>query len=250
MDLKFILGRFAEAIPEIDSAVNTARYNQRTGEIYRPGVKTMTEPHLVESFRAWWLRNHPEDFDNPTEARIACEVRYRNTPRAKCDMLISVDNDAARAPDWAIEIKNINLVGDNGKTNDYCVPKMLSPYLKDRSLKHDVERLIADPFCAQQGVIGYSFEYSFETLAEAQALHSNDLEVLNQIREVCRKVDPIKGEYSPRPLIDFADEILVSMGLVKPALLRSFENAWRHPAGGYGLVFGWNILSSEGGMQQ
>jgi hypothetical protein len=42
-------------------------------------------------------------------------------------------------------------------------------------------------------------------------------------------------------MAEFADEIFNSKNLVKPLQLKEFKNAWRHPCGGNGQIFGWEI---------
>ena len=139
MELREILERFSEGLVEVDSKTTHVSSNQRTGEVYLPGVKTMSEPKFVEEFLTWWLTTHSEDF-NPVAAAKR-EVPYQGIPRAKCDLVLSTDGSSISYPEWAIEVKHIALVGNNGKNNDYGVAKILSPYLKDRSLIHDIERL-------------------------------------------------------------------------------------------------------------
>jgi hypothetical protein len=43
-------------------------------------------------------------------------------------------------------------------------------------------------------------------------------------------------------MAEFANEIFVSKNLVKPMVIREFKNAWRHPCGGRGHIFGWEII--------
>lgn len=243
MDLQLILDRFAESIPEIDSQVEQGGYNRRTGELYLPGVKTMTEKELVSSFKDWWLSTHPEDFQLADAETLKTEVNYRRTKRAKLDLLLSNPQNGRSEPYWAIEVKHIALVGNNGKNNDFNVAKMLSPYLKDRSLMHDISRLANDPFCLNQAVIGYCFDYSFASIAEGLAALPHESETFANIRDVCSKVDPLHGRYSVQDLVDFADDIFAQRGLVQKALVVPFGPTWKHPAGGYGRVFGWQLNS-------
>ena len=75
-------------------------------------------------------------------------------------------------------------------------------------------------------------------------MHPKLLEVIGNIRDVCKKNDPVNGEYSAKPMIEFADEILQNRNLVKPLITKKFENAWRHPCGGSGLIFGWELIQT------
>lgn len=237
MDLQLILSRTAEGIVAIDAQTSIVRSNQRTGEPYLPGVKTMTERLFVNELVSWWRKSHPEDLRNPNLLRA--EVPYPQTKRASCDMVFY---DELGNPTWAIEVKYVALAGNNGKNNDFSVSKVLSPYLKDRSLKHDIERMRHDPPAPWAGVVAYGFDYDLETCARSRQLHPDSIEYIMNLEEVCRRNDPVSGEYLLSPLAEFADAILNSEGLVLGPVSRvPFDGAWRHPCGGRGLVFGWTV---------
>ena len=55
MKLEQVLERFAEGLVAVDSSTTHSSANQRTGEIYLPGVKTLREPVFVEELINWWL---------------------------------------------------------------------------------------------------------------------------------------------------------------------------------------------------
>jgi hypothetical protein len=240
MELEEILSRFAEGLVIVDRETQHVSANQRTGEVYLPGVKTMREPVFVEELLKWWNRDHSRDF-NPREAS-ALEVPYPNVPRSTCDLIFSSDGSSLADPEWAIEVKHIALVGNNGKNNDYGVAKILSPYLKDRSLIHDINRMRKHPMAKRQAVIGYCFEYNFDSCIEALLMHPDHADYITNVRGVCHKNDPSSGSLEVTPMIEFANEIFVSRNLVKPMLIRNFEGAWRHPCGGKGKIFGWEII--------
>jgi hypothetical protein len=240
MEISQIAARFAEGLIAVDAQTQHISANPRTGEVYQPGVKTMSEPKFVEELVAWWEKNYYTDF--PTANAIATEVPYRNLPRAKCDLVLSTDGSPIESPEWSIEVKNIALVGNNGKNNDFGVAKILSPYLKDRSLIHDILRLKEFGIGRRKAVVGYCFDYSFDSCEEALMHHMNQGEYINNIHEVCRRNDPVGGTYSVVPMIEFADEIFQSKGLVNPVSLTKFSGAWRHPCGGNGYIFSWELI--------
>lgn len=239
MELKEIMTRFSEGLLYVDKNTFHLSSNQRTGEVYLPGVKTMTERKFVDEIRNWWLAEHPDDF-NPQNA-IATEVPYQNLPRANCDLQLSSDGSNMTAPEWAIEVKHIALVGNNGKNNDYGVAKILSPYLKDRSLIHDIERLKKYAPSKRKAVIGYCYSYSPETLESARKLHPEHQAFIQNIEKTCAANDPVNKIYSSMPLLEFANSIFTSKNLVYELEIVEFKNAWRHPCGGDGLIFGWEI---------
>jgi len=251
VDLSEIVSRVSEGLVAVDNSTKAIGVNRRTGEVYDPGVKTLTEPHFVGELADWWEAAYPSDFvsaGNPcscspsTRSNPELEHKYTNTPRTKCDFRFSSDGSGMNMPEWAIEFKHIALVGNNGKNNDFGVAKMLSPYLKDRSLMHDIERMRHDPQGKKQAVIGYCFEYSFESLDFAEKIHPGKLDVVYNIRGVCQSVDRSRGLYSPLDLVDFADEIYTKRGLVSPGIRAAFSNAWKHPAGGDGYIFAWQLI--------
>ena len=239
MDLGLILNRFAEGIKEVDKTTTHISANRRTGVVYLPGMKTLTERKFVEELVNWWKVAYPSDF-NPKNA-IQAEVPYPNIPRAKCDLVLSSDGSLLSSPDWAIEVKHIALVGNNGKNNDFGVAKILSPYLKDRSLIHDIERMKNSGMGRRKAVIAYSFEYDKQTCAESLTRHPQHRDIVDNIAEVCRLNDPVNGEYPLLPMAEFADEIFQSKKLVHQLQVQDFSGVWRHPAGGNGKVFGWEL---------
>jgi hypothetical protein len=239
MEVSQIVRRFAEGLAAVDQKTKFESANPRTGEVYLPGVKSLPERKFVEELSEWWSNTYPDDFIR--EVKIVCEVPYLNIPRAKCDLTLYTDGSPSDVPEWAIEVKNIALVGNNGKNNDFGVAKILSPYLKDRSLIHDIARIKNFKKGKRKAVIGYCFEYSFTSCDESNSRFPKNTEYIENIRNVCKTNDPVNGIYSPLPMIQFADEIFQSRKLVKPLVLEKFENAWRHPCGGSGYIFGWEV---------
>ncbi len=242
MNLLDLVNRVAEGLPEVDRVTETERASRRTGEIYLPGVKTLTEIQFVEELMDWWSIAHADDFKSTSGIGWAKEVAYKDIAKAKCDLVLCTDGSPLYEPEWGIEFKHISLAGNNGKNNDYNVSKMLSPYLKDRSLMHDILRLKTSSPAQKKAVIGYAFDYSFETCDEALIRHPEHREIIKNLRAVCRSVDVNQGVYSILDLIDFADQIYRNEGLVSPVVKVPFQGAWKHPAGGNGWIFGWEVL--------
>lgn len=240
MYLETILERISKGIVAVDSETNIQGSNRRTGEIYDPGVVSILEPQFVQELTTWWLREYPHDFKPKNSLKR--EVPYEGLSRASCDLEITTDNILVDGPEWSIEMKKIALIGNNGKNNDYGVQKMLSPYKKDRSLIHDMERLANYGNGRNKAVIGYCFDYSFQTCKEAEKQHPDKSQVISEIREVCRKNDPLEGKLSVMPMVEFANEIFLARKLVKPVIVKPFKNAWRHPCGGSGYVWAWELI--------
>lgn len=136
-------------------------------------------------------------------------------------------------------MKRLQFFGNNGKRNDFSVTKVLSPYLKDRGLIHDALRLRDHGFTRRVAVVGYSFDYDSATLTEAEQQHTGPdaRAVIAEMRAVITSGGPLRT----RALIDFADAILGLRGMIKGPRAQAEFEAWRHPAGGRGVVFGWEV---------
>jgi hypothetical protein len=235
MELAEIVRRYAQAFSAIDEEADSGRVNQRTGEIYLPGVKSLPETDAVAAIVNWWRDEFPDGGTAPNGHEIG--VRYSEIPRAKCDHILTTDGDAS-APEWAIEVKNITLIGNNGKRNDFAVSKVLSPFLKDRSLLHDVLRLRTNPPGRRLAAIGYSFDYDADTCKEARRRHPENLAVVSNIEEVCALNG---GNLMIEPLMNFATGILQVRNFIAGAPYVEHFDAWKHPCGGRGIVFGWEV---------
>lgn len=250
MELKDIVARIAEGLPAVDSVTKTVTVGNRKtdratgmlmpGKTFLPGVKTMKEPQFISELVDWWKVAHPEDF-SPALA-IRTEEPYPDLPTGNdCDIVFSTDNSPLSKPEWAIEIKHISFCGDNGIKNDHGVQKMLSPYRKDRALIHDIERLAASPLGAKKAVIGYCFDYSYQACDEAITRHPAEETRIKNLRATCKENDPVNGILNVGPLVDFADTIFRKEGIVKSHARQVFVGAWRHPCGGDGTIFGWEV---------
>ena len=239
MELEHIVDRFAEGLKFVDLNSLYIGSNQRTGATYLPGVPTMPEINVSKEVLAWWVTTYPDDF-SPSNAQQT-EVSYKDIPRAKCDIVFSSDGNWPSLPEWAIEVKRIQFVGDNGKNNDYNVPKILSPYLKDRSLIHDIRRMRDHPIARFQAVVGYAFSYDFETCKEALNRHPDESARVGEIRRVCRTNDPVVGVLKSDDLINNANLQFKNAGVVNKLVTKPFSDLWRHPCGGKGNVFAWQV---------
>lgn len=238
VELQTIVSRYAEAITDSDARVISRSANHRTGEVYRDGFLALSEPDALRLMDDRWASLHPG------ELKIAgLNHRYPAVARTGCDHVFSADDDLSTL-EWGVEVKRIQLVGNNGKGNDYNVTKMLSPYLKDRGLLHDAARLRQHGFTRRVAVVGYVFDYDRTWPEAARARHTDEA-----ARAVVDEVEIVMGRNGgalrPRPLIDFADPILRLRGFAKGPRAEAPFQAWAHPAGGEGVVFGWEIRRPE-----
>ncbi|SVE53072.1 uncharacterized protein METZ01_LOCUS505926, partial [marine metagenome] len=192
MDLRTIAERFAEGLVAVDDATTTVSQGRRRDALgnlptYLPGIVSMTERDVEDQVHKWWVRHYPRDFQPPRAHQT--EVPYPGIPRAKCDLVFSSNGGWPGLPEWAVEIKRLQFVGDNGKKNDHGVQKMLSPYHKDRSLIHDMRRMQKAPLARRHAVLGYQFRYDFASCDEALLRHPDEYERIKRLRGVCREND-------------------------------------------------------------
>lgn len=245
MDLAEIVKKTTEGLFAVDSITKTVKSNRRTHETYLPGVKTIGEVQFIKELFDWWDKTFPEDFQNKSD--YVLHYPY-DTLKGHCDVVFNTNNSKRTENyEWAIEYKYIGLVGNNGKNNDYGLAKALSPYLKDRSLIHDVERLRESKFAQEKAVILYGFEYDFNTcaIAEKKCFQQGITPtIVQEVKKVCESVDPVNGTYSLEPIVEMLDDFLSRKNWVKGSGIHClFDGAYRHPAGGKGRVVGWEIIS-------
>lgn len=218
----------------VDANIATSGANTRTGVIYQLGFKSLNEEPAVDAIDDAWEHLHPGE----RQVHLM-KVRYPDLPAtAKVDHVVTTDGLGLY--EWSVEVKRLQFVGDNGKRNDYATTKVLSPYLKDRGMLHDAVRLREYGFSRRVAVIGYSFEYDQASWLEALSRHTS-ADSAATLAEIARVLEGNGGHMRARPLIEFADAIMGLRGLTSGPRAHAEFEAWRHPAGGRGVVFGWEV---------
>ncbi len=240
MELQQIVERYAEALAHVDATTTVIGANPRTKQAYQPGIEPMTESVVVPLLDGAWEELHPgERHLRRTEVKYpAKEVSLRT----KLDHIFTTDGLLGE-PEWGIEVKRLQFVGDNGKNGDHEVAKVLSPYLKDRGMLHDALRLRKYGFTRRIAIVGYGFDYDETTLARAATIHTTPqaAKTVKNIASIVKSSGPLRN----RPLIEFADAILGLRGFLAGTRAQADFEAWRHPSGGKGVVFGWEIRRPE-----
>jgi hypothetical protein len=244
VDFNKILDRVSSGLVGVDST--TTQINKSTkGHVYLPGLPTLYEPQCAEELMSWWVKNHSNDFQNTSH--IETSHPYPNNKKNKCDIVFSTDgiwpNQSNQSlPEWAIEFKKIVFVGDNGKNNDYGPSKFISPFLKDRSLAHDVIKLKQANIARKKAVIGYGFNYDLPTLNLALQKFPQHSDRIKNAIKVCKLAGMPNNKLDLDYLLQIADFIIQKQNVTAHLKTRNFTNAWKHPLGGNGVVFGWEIL--------
>lgn len=103
-----------------------------------------------------------------------CGIPYVSLPRQRCDVCLG--NEPSW--EWAIEVKLLRFLGDNGQLNDNILMHILSPYPAHRSALSDCSKLIVSGLGARKAVLIYGFASAdwplepaidaFETLARTK----------------------------------------------------------------------------------
>lgn len=236
MELLQILEKVSKGLVFTDLHTDIETIGVRTKLPYLPGVPSMGEENFVSELFKWW------DTRESTPDWYELEVPYPNQNRRKCDAIFG---GSPSNREWAVEFKRLQFFGDNGKRNDHGVQKMLSPYEKDRSLLHDILRLQKCGMARRYAVIGYAFYYSLELCEQALLHHPSKAERINEIRKVCKMQHDDNGTLDPVRMANYADLLFQEEGLVYPMETFPFSDAWRHPCGGNGLVFGWEVRPTQ-----
>jgi hypothetical protein len=159
---------FAQGIQAVDSLAPVAS-SSRTGASYRPGIGPHTETQTIKLVMAHLASAAPSRY-----ASYRLGVPYADGTRQACDVCLG-----GPAPwEWAIEVKMLRLMGDNGKLNDNMLMHILSPYPAHRSALTDCTKLLDSQLGAHKTILIYGYDYpswamdpgigAFETLASRQ----------------------------------------------------------------------------------
>jgi hypothetical protein len=143
MDIAEVVTSFAQGI-QLADARRPVAVNSRSGVPYQPGIGPHTESQTT--------RLAVEEVLN-TLLPLSFEVPYPSMPRAKCDLCFGDPLE------WAVEIKMLRLMGDNGKLNDNMLMHILSPYPAHRSAVTDCVKLADSGFEARKGVVIFGYDY-------------------------------------------------------------------------------------------
>lgn len=169
--IKSIVQAFAEGIKEVDDQfkeVNTQCSTQtsvtKQNRQYRSGVGPLPEKEVVKRVVPF-LAN-----------RLSCstdiEVAYPSS-RQKCDICIGQSGNYH----WAIEVKMLRFLGDNGKPNDNIIAHILSPLTQHNSALIDCDKLSSSSLGCKKAILIYGFEHDkwpLKPVIEAFELLANE----------------------------------------------------------------------------
>ena len=263
MELEEIVSKVAKLIPVIDSNTKIQNRNRRNKRPYVKGVATLFEPQFTQELVAFWKKE-----DGDSVSWINDEHPYPDG-RETCDLVLSSKEEPHELGsfEWAIEMKYLRLVGNNGNNNDYVMQKAISPFLKDRSLVHDIEKLKNATFGKRKAVIFYGFDYNSDSHNHADLICQRVIDSIghtdyyveapenldkflnddliptpNNLKRVIKSVDKYDDTYSLESVTKVIDAFLTVNNIAsKGPFVSKFSDLERHPCGQFGRVVGWEI---------
>ena len=141
---------------------------------YQPGLGPHTEPLTVALVMAELAAAWPDRY-----AAHKRGVPYAEGTRQACDLRLG----APPAWEWAIEVKMVRMMGDNGKPNDNLPTHILSPYPVHRSAVTDCTKLAQSGLGARKAILFYG--YSYPTFPLAPLVEAFEVLAGRQVRLRC-----------------------------------------------------------------
>ena len=197
MELQQLVDGLASGIVAADARSPVA-VGQRSGRVFQPGIGPHTESETITLALA-------ELCAGLSDVQFEREVPYPAIARSRCDVVI--DGTAG----WAVEVKLLRLLGDNGLKNDNMLMHILSPYPVDHSALTDCPKLLRSGFEGRKAIVIIGYDY--DALPLAPTIRAFELLATSE----------------------------VGLFAAKPA---SFEGLI-HPVHRRGAVFGWEITEKR-----
>ena len=252
MELKVIAEKIAHYLPIVDRETTTQRASRTGSGEYIPCVGTIWEDDFTREVIQAWASDSPSDL--PSFSSDWLEVKYPGR-RGNCDLCISGPEYEPALGDppfeWAIEMKYVRFIGDNGKNNDYGVTKVASPYRKDRSSVLDAERLITFTPALKKAIIMYGFEFDSASYDHAVewcnsntqgAERAKNLERAKHMKGVLDKEDPRTHHMSMMNLIPLFEAAASTNDIqLSECIYKEFDDLYRHPLYRKGRILAWEV---------
>lgn len=195
MELQNLVDGLARGIQAADARSPIA-VGQRSGRVFQPGIG----PHSESDTITLALSEPSAGFEGVSLER---EVPYPDIARSRCDLVIG------GSPSWAVEVKLLRLLGDNGLKNDNMLMHILSPYPVDHSALTDCSKLLRSGFADRKAILIIAYDY----------------------------------DSLPMDLTIEAFELLATLNVSLVAARPAPFEKLIHPVHGRGAVYGWEITS-------
>ena len=242
MELKLILERLAVALDHVDKTTDIINESNK-GHRYLPSFFSLREQQQVKLLLTAWSELFPEDFGS-----FNLEVKYPTNKRTNCDVCLFSTDQILTADnllfDWALELKYLRFVGDNGKKNDFGVGKAVSPYLHESSSVLDAYRLSKeihqDQLAKRAAVIMYGFEYGDDVIEHADRI-CESIGNYGRSKSLKQTIKTFGGTLTLNPIIPLFDLAAGQHTKLSPAEVVEFGPLSRHPCALRGKFIGWEI---------
>jgi len=251
MELSLIASRLAEILPIVDAKTTTQRASRSGSGEYIPCVGTIWEDDLTREITEMWSKSYPDELPEYSDKWL--EIRYPNK-KGNCDLCLNGPDYSpvlGQPPyEWAIEMKYVRFIGDNGKNNDYGVTKVASPYRKDRSSVLDAERLKGFTLAKKKAIVMYGFEFGPKSFKNAVEWCNNvegeeknkNLERAKNMKNVLDKEDPETNAMDMLSLIPLFEAATHARGIqLSESVDYDFQNLTRHPLYSKGRILAWQV---------
>jgi hypothetical protein len=126
--------------------------NIRSKEVYQVGIGPHSESQTVKLITDELQQYSPQEYKD----KIGISISYPNSRRQKCDLCLG----DSPVWDWAIEVKMLRLLGDNGKLNDNILMHILSPYPEHSSVLPDCVKLVNTELSSNKAILIYGYEHA------------------------------------------------------------------------------------------
>ncbi len=158
IELDQVIQDFATCLKRVD-AKRPQALNARSKEPFQPGIGPHSEAEVVAMVADDMAQFAPSLY----KGKLITNVPYPESPRQKCDLCIL----SGPMNEWAIEVKMLRFLGDNGKVNDNILMHILSPYPNHRSAVTDCEKLATSSIALKKSIMIYGFDHDEWPLAPA-----------------------------------------------------------------------------------
>ena len=252
VELEKISQRISEYLPVVDAITQTQRASRTGSGAYIPCVGTIWEDDFTREVVQEWSKDAPGEL--PGFSNDWLEIRYPNH-RGNCDLCLNgkgYSSGFGQPPfEWAIEMKYVRFIGDNGKNNDYGVTKVASPYRKDRSSVLDAERLLGFDLASRKAIVMYGFEFDSDSYANAldwcnsyssPSDMKKNMQRAKDMKGVLDKEDPVSHRMELTSLISLFEAAAKTRGIRLGSVIQNtFDGLDRHPLYSRGRVLAWEI---------
>ena len=246
MDLKEIVSRICDGLVYVDG--NTQIQNSANPETsdygnYLKGVGCLGEHQFRDEIVSWWNSNY-------ADTKMDREIKYPENGRWKCDVTLGVIDERTGlrsdgSVEWAIELKYIRFIGDNGKVNNFGLGKVVSPYKAEHSSVGDAMRLSQTSMGKRKAVIMYGFDYDEKSephcreLLAKMGLSSDRADFMKKTI----RASTHDGTWKLEPIAPIFEAATESSGItLGKREVSSFSGLKRHPNYRMGKILAWEIL--------